>query len=157
MGIPSEPHTNATLRDLLRKRKDILLNRWFQLILDAYEEETSSFLKSQRDRFANPVGFALREATEEIYQSLIENRNIDRRPLEYAMKIMAVQEGNSLSGTRFIHLLKDIVLYALGDSVSGIDFADFGSRIDEIATIAAEMFDYNRARIATLSATSRIR
>jgi hypothetical protein len=157
MGLSLEPHGNASLQDLLRKRRSYFLTRWFQRILDEYEEETASFLKSRHDRFANPVAFALREATEEIYQALVDGRDVDRRPLEYAMKIRAVQESDSLSGIRFVHLLKETVREALGDSVSGKDFADFGSRIDEIAAIASEMFVSNREKIATISAISRMR
>ncbi len=157
MGLSLEPEGNASLQDLLRRRKSYFLNRWFQRILDEYAEETASFLKSQRDRFANPVAFALQEAAVEIYQALVEDRDVDRRPLEYAMKIRAVQGSDSASGIRFIHLLKATVQEALGDSVSGKDLADFGSRIDGIAAIAAAMFVSNRAKIAAISATSRMR
>ncbi len=157
MGLSLESRGNASLQDLLRKRKSDLLNRWFQRILDEYAEETASFLKSRHDRFANPVAFALREAAEEIYQALVYDRDVDRRPLEYAMKIRAVQESDSLSGIRFIHLLKETVRETLGDSISGKDFADFGSRIDEIAAMASEMFAGNRAKIAAISATSGMR
>jgi hypothetical protein len=151
VGISLGSAVKASLQDLLRQRKDFFLNRWFQRILDEYEGETASFLKRRQDRFANPVAYALREATEEIYEALLDDRGVDRGPLEYAIKIKAVQECDPSKGITFIHLLKETVRETLADSVEGKELTDFDSRIDRIASIASEMFVSNRAKIAKLA------
>jgi hypothetical protein len=157
MGLSLGHEANASLRDLLRQQKNCLLERWFQRILDEHAEETASFLKRQADRFANPVAFAFRAAAEEICQALIEDRDVDRNTLEYAMKIKAVQDSDPSRGIRFIHLLKDAVREASMDSVPLKDFEDLDSRIDRIAIIASEMFIKNRAIIEHISSTSSMR
>jgi len=76
VGISLGSRVKASLQDLLRQRNQYLLNRWFQRILDEYEAETASFLKGQKNRFANPVAYALREAIEEIYRAFLDDRDV---------------------------------------------------------------------------------
>ena len=114
-------------------------------------ERRRSFLKQQQDRFANPVAYAFRAATEAIYRALVDDRDVDRGPLEYAIKIKAVQELDPSKGVAFIHLLKDTVRETLAASVPENELADFDSRIDRIASVASEMFLVNRAKIAELA------
>ncbi|MBN1566208.1 MAG: RsbRD N-terminal domain-containing protein [Acidobacteria bacterium] len=144
----------TSLQDLLRQQKESFLNQWFHRILDEYEAKTASFLKGQKDRFANPVAYALREAMEEIFGALMEDRDIDRPTLEYVMKIKAVQESDPAKGIGFIHFLKKIIRDVLAGSVPEKELADFDSRIDGIAGIASEMFINSRKKIAEISSTS---
>ena len=130
------------------------MNQWFQRILNEYEEKTALFLKGQKDRFANPVAYALREAMEEIFQALMEDRSIDRPTLEYAVKIKAVQESDPAKGIGFIHFLKQVIRDAPAGSIPEKELADFDSRIDGIAGIAWEMFIDSRQKIAEMSSTS---
>jgi hypothetical protein len=151
MGISLGRKLDNSLRDLLRHRKDFLLNHWYQRMLDEYAGGTASFLRGQTDRFANPVAFALKAAAEAIYQALINDRDVDRGALEYAIKIKAVQEDDPSKAVAFILLLKETVRDVLGNSVSQDKLADFNARIDQIAFVASEMFILNRAKIAEIA------
>ncbi len=157
MGISLGSRVKISLRDLLRQRKAFLLDRWFELILNEYEGETKSFLRKQQDRFANPVAYALRAAAEAILQALIEDRDVDRAPLAYALKIKAVQENDPLRGIAFVNSLKEVVRKDLADSIPETELTDFYVRIDRISSIARDLFVGDRAKIAELSAikTSR--
>jgi len=157
MGISLGRELETSLHDLLRQRKEFLLNRWYQRALDEYAGETASFLRRQSDRFANPVAFALKAAAEAIYQALIDDNEVDRGVLEYAIKIKAVQENDLSKGVAFILLLKETVREAMGESVPQDKLADFNARIDQIVSVASEMFVLNRARIAEIAGREALR
>jgi hypothetical protein len=163
MGLSLEHAGSASCRNLLRQQKNRILERWFQRFLEEHAEATASFLMKQTDRFENPVAFAFRAAAEDICQALIEDRDVDRNTLEYAMKIKAVQGSDPSSGVHFIRLLKETVREASMDSVDSVDsvpisdFEDLDYRIDRIAVIASEMFMNNRAKIAHISSTGSMR
>jgi len=129
------------------------LSQWFHRMLGEYEAKTASFLGGQKDRFANPVAYALRETLEEILLALMEDRDVDRPTLEYAMKIKAVQGSDPAEGIGFIHILKKIVRDAPAGPVSEKELAYFDSRIDGIAGIAREMFIDSRKKIAEIYST----
>ncbi len=65
-----------TLVDLLSKKKSEILERWRDLVFDSYAPETARFLKSQKDRFANPIAYQLtRGLTGILDVFLLEARN----------------------------------------------------------------------------------
>jgi hypothetical protein len=150
MGISLGPGMQSSLRDLLQQRKDFILNDWFQRILDSYGKETASFLNRQSDRFANPVAYALKMSTEAIYQALIDDHEVDRGALDYAMKLRAVQEKDPVKGIEFIHLLKETVRKRLANAAPEKELAELNSRIDRIASVASELFAANRSKIANM-------
>jgi len=49
-----------TLKELLNKHRSRILARWVGLVFDTYPAETARFLKSEPDRFANPVSYTIR-------------------------------------------------------------------------------------------------
>ncbi len=42
------------LADLLQKEKATVVKKWFDQVLESYPEDTSSFLKSERNPFDKP-------------------------------------------------------------------------------------------------------
>ncbi len=42
--------------DELAEHQDAMVDRWIDSVIDAYPEETATFLKEQPNSFANPVG-----------------------------------------------------------------------------------------------------
>jgi hypothetical protein len=141
----------VSLKDLLQRQKTQILNEWSKRMLEAPADGTSMFLKKKQDRFANPVSHAFHEAMEAIYQALVDDGEVDRGILEYAIKIKAVQGQDSFKGIAFIHQLKDILRKMPDGPMAKNELADLESRIDRIASIASEMFIANRAIIAALA------
>jgi hypothetical protein len=141
----------SLLCDRLRQQQDQNLNDWFQRIANAHSEETAAFLGKQSDRFANPIAHAFREATESIYQALVESCDVDREALEYAIKIKAVQGHDPSEAVAFIHLLKGLLREMPSGGISENEWMRLESRIDQIASIASEMFVANRCKIAQLA------
>ena len=141
----------SLLCNRLRQQQDRILNDWSQRIANGHSEEMAAFLVKQSDRFANPVAYAFREATEAIYQALVDGGDVNREALGYAMKIKAVQGRDPSEGVAFIHLLKDILREISAGFISENELMDLESRIDEIAAVASDMFIANRRKIAELA------
>jgi hypothetical protein len=148
MGLGSEPRNS--LSGLLKQQRSLFVDAWYDRIADRHFAEAASFLRLQPDRFANPAAHAFRAAIEEIYRTLLDGGEVDRHPLEYAVKIRAVQETDPSEGVAFVPLIKDIVREKL-QLVSDSELENFDSRVDRITSIAGEMFMANRRKIAELA------
>jgi hypothetical protein len=144
-----------SLHDRLRQQKEPILKDWFRHIAEDYSKETAAFLIKQPDRFANPVAHVFKEATEAIYQALVDGCDVNRDKLGYAMKIRAVQGRDPSEGVAFIYLLKNIFRKMSEGFVSENELSGLESRIDEIASIASELFIANRGKIAVLAGKSK--
>jgi len=145
---------------MLRQQKSAILHDWLQRIFGSrFEIRDSRFeaLQSQianpesQDRFANPVSYAFRVAAEAICDAVINDRDVDRGSIEYAMKIKAVQGSDASEAISFIQILKAVVRDMLADTAVEQELTAFESRIDGIAAVASEMFLANRSRIAEIA------
>jgi hypothetical protein len=140
-----------SLSGLLRQQRNSLVDDWYDRIADRYFVAAASFLRLQPDRFENPAAYAFRAAIEEIYRALLDDCDVARNPIEYAVKIRAVQEADPSEGVAFVRLIKDIVREKLSPFVSNPELESFYSRVDGITSIAGEMFMANRRKIAELA------
>jgi hypothetical protein len=149
MGLGSEPENS--LSGFLKQRRNLFVDAWYDRIADRHFAEAASFLRLQPDRFANPAAHAFRAAIEEIYRALLDDCDVARHPLEYAVKIRAVQETDPSEGVAFVSFIKDIVREKLSPLVSNRELENFDSRVDRITSIAGEMFMANRRKITELA------
>ena len=80
-------------REIAEFRDDIL-ERWIEGIIEGYPEETAQFLRSQPDRFANPVGASLRDGLAEILDGVLEGTEPSAlvSALDRAIRVRAVQD-----------------------------------------------------------------
>lgn len=145
----------ALMPDLLRARREVLLNDWHNRILNAHEPETATLLRNVPDRFANPVAHAFREAIEAIYRILIGEDDVNVGPVDYAVKIRAVQERDPEKAIQFIAPIRDIVRERFGGRVPDEELRALESRMDWIMVMASEMFAAHRERIASLGRSAR--
>ncbi|MGB8319602.1 MAG: RsbRD N-terminal domain-containing protein, partial [Ignavibacteriaceae bacterium] len=92
------------LKDLLVSRKSAIVNSWIQLIVETYPSKTSGFLKSQKDRFSNPVGYAISNGAEKIFEEIVNQNDIEKvkSSLTDLIKIRAVQNFSPSEATGFI-------------------------------------------------------
>lgn len=141
------------LTELLSEKRPAILNRWFDVIADAYHADTSIFLKNQKDQFANPIGYSLKEGTEAILDALLSGADAEKAAplLDGIIRIRAVQEGPPSRSIVFILLLKGIIREVLGESVHKRSVAEelviLESRIDAIALHAFDSFMKCREKI----------
>ncbi|MBF0506218.1 MAG: RsbRD N-terminal domain-containing protein [Nitrospirae bacterium] len=141
------------LTELLSEKRPAILNRWFDVILETYHADTSIFLKNQKDQFANPIGYTLKQGTEAILDALLSGADAEKAAplLDGIIRIRAVQEGLPSSAIVFILLLKVVIREMLGESahdrsVAG-ELVEFESRIDAVALRAFDSFMKCREKI----------
>jgi hypothetical protein len=142
-----------TLIDLLVQEKSAIVDRWRDLIIRTYPPHTSDFLKRQHDRFCNPVGHAISNVTEKLYQILLDGLSTDRvcEVTDEIIRIRAVQDFSASDAVAFVFLLKKAIRVQLEnelrhDSVA-IELLSFESRIDALALLVFDAYMRCREKI----------
>ncbi len=134
------------LETLLAQKKPAILERWFRLIIETYPPDTARFLLKERDRFANPVGQAISEGIETVFDQLLVGLDQAKTAaaLDGIIRIRAVQDFTASQGVSFVFLLKQVIRQQLTKELSdeGLlrDLMDFEARIDALALIAFEVY-----------------
>ncbi len=139
------------------KRSDIL-DEWFALVVETYPAETSRFLKSQKNQFANPVGRAVRNGVADLFDELV--RGLDPVTagacLDPMIRIRAIQNFTPSEAVGFVFMLKKVLRKLLGretreQNLTG-ELEAFESKIDELALIAFDVYMKCREKIYEIKA-----
>ncbi|UCE79485.1 MAG: RsbRD N-terminal domain-containing protein [Nitrospiraceae bacterium] len=143
-----------TLRDSLSERKENIIEKWFERIIDTYPPDTSRFLKDQKDRFANPVGATISRGLEGIFEEILKDEQDQAKVSKFIdniVRIRAVQNFNPSQAISFIFLLKNIIRDELTVDVLHNHNADellaLESQIDGLALTAFDIFMNCREKI----------
>src|SRR3990172_1057176 len=96
------------LASLLKEHREAILEKWFEQIIATYPEVGSSFLAKQKDRFRNPVGYAITESIGPIYDQVASRMDTDRlrEALDGIIRIRSVQEFTPAEAIGFVFQLK---------------------------------------------------
>ena len=93
--------------DIISARRDAAIQKWTEAVFAMYPFETTGFIRTQRDQFANPVGHATRAAGEQIYDA-VTGRDVDMEKVHASVaaliRIRAVQHADILFGLEVLHL-----------------------------------------------------
>jgi len=144
------------LKDLLKEKKSAITEKWFDAIMETYPTDTSGFLKKQKDMFANPVGNVIAQGSENIFEALIEGKELtESLPfLDDIIRVRAVQEFTPSKAMSFIFLLKKVVREELGKEIRQNQLYDalleFESKIDELALFALDIYAKCREQLNEL-------
>ncbi len=146
------------IESLLAKHKSAVIKKWFNQVVDTYPADTSRFLKSQKDPFANPVGAATREGLEGLVDGLFNKLDLESAEsfLDPIIRIRAVQNFTPSQAVGFILSLKEIFReILLGEAVkTGAvkELLQFESRIDQLALVGFNIYIKCREKIYDLKA-----
>jgi hypothetical protein len=147
------------LRDLLAQQRRQILDRWTGRVLDTYPRETAAFLKKEKDRFRNPVGYTTETALAKIYDALLGDAGEGEleRAVEDIVRMRAVQEFPPSEAIGFGQSLKEIVADAIkaagADRTSGAagdipaDFSEFEARVDRVTLRAVDCYVKCREKV----------
>ncbi len=145
-----------TLRDILIKRRDSLVKKWFELILETYPEDSRDFFRKQKNQFANPLGYNLKEGISGLFEAIVEH-GCDREKaapyLDQILRIRAVQEFSPSVALSFVLDFKKIVRNELPgepDEILAEDLERFDRDMDEMALHAFDIYMKCRERIFEL-------
>lgn len=147
------------LTNLLSEKKDAILKRWFDEILSVYPVQTSNFLKTQKDPFANPVGQTIFHGIEDIFNEILnseaDSKNISSF-LENVIRISAIQEFTASKAMGFIFSLKKAVRDALNKEINeGSLYPELlilDERIDKIALLSFDIYMKSREKLYEIKA-----
>jgi len=141
------------LKDLLSEKKSAIVKRWFEIILESYPTDSSNFFKKQKNRFANPVGYALSQGVEGIFDDLLQEVEPEEVTplLDSIIRIKAVQDFSPSQAISFIFLLKMVIREELGNKISTDrmyeELLAFESKIDDLALLAFDIYMKCREKI----------
>ncbi len=143
---------------LLAKHKSAVVKAWFKKVVDTYPADTSRFLKSQKDPFANPVGAATRKGLEGLMDGLHQELNLESAEsfLDPIIRIRAIQTFTPSQAVGFIPSLKDILRETLLKEAvktgSIQEYLQLESRIDQLLLVAFNIYISCREKVFELKA-----
>ena len=146
------------LKNLLLKKKKPILERWFDLIVETYPPETIQFLKSQKDRFANPVGSTIYQGIEDIFDQFVQESEPEQicTFLDNVIRIRAVQDFNASQALVFIFQLKKVIREELKDEIHKKNLSHellvLESAIDNLALLSFDIYMKCREQVYELKA-----
>ncbi len=151
------------LAELLTQKKTAILKKWFDRVVETYPSDTSKFIKSKKDPFANPVGHTTHQSLKGLLDRLTNELDEDLDPrlaasiLDPMMRIRSVQSFTASRAVSIIFDLKEIVRKMLAKEIENEshvanDLLIFESKVDKAALIAFDCFVACREKIYELKA-----
>lgn len=135
-----------SLKDFLKEKESAIVKNWLESTLASYPQDTAVFLRQKKDRFANPVGHALREGTSAIFKNLLEGfKPDDIGPhLRNIIKIKAIQDFSPSQALSFVLVLKKSIRTELGNKAYrpelNTELVSLDDDIDQIALLAFDIY-----------------
>jgi hypothetical protein len=128
-------------RDIAEHRDEIL-ERWIEDIIDGYPEETARFLRSNVDRFSNPVGAGLHEGLAEILDGVL--RGVDPEEftsaLDRVIRVRAVQEFSPSAAVGFVFDLKSLLWEVAEEHGVEASLKNLDQRIEHVGLCAFDVY-----------------
>jgi hypothetical protein len=144
------------LADLLTQKRSPIVKKWSDVILRTYPEQSQSFLRKQKDRFANPLGRSILEGIESIYDELLGEADSDKLSLflDNIIRVRAVQDFTPSKAVGFIFGLKKIIKEELEGEIlqhgMSDEWAAFESRLDGLALLCFDVYSECRQKISDI-------
>lgn len=146
------------LGKLLEQHESAIVKEWFEMATKTYAPDTSQFLKSQKDIFANPVGNSLLQGLKALYGQL--PKAIDKKALKQILdpiiRIRAVQSFSPSQAVVFIFHLKHILRAKLypklikAQNPEAIEQLDV--KLDQIGLLAFDIYMECREKVYQIRA-----
>lgn len=146
------------LNSLLSDKKASILGKWFDVIIESYPPATSNFLKTQSNRFANPIGSTISKGIEDIFDEVLRGLNKEKTSqfLDNMVRIRAVQDFTPSQAISFIFPLKRIIREELRVEIAEKQLSDeilsLESTIDSLALSAFDIYMKCREKIYEIKA-----
>jgi hypothetical protein len=142
-----------TLAEHLDRKKTAMVKAWVAAAIECYPAETAGFLKSDRGRFHNPVGYTLHQEVAALFEFLMADRPREEAvtPLDRIIGQRAIQDLSPAQALGFIFELKAIIRRELGDLLEDgevrrdLDVID--RAIDRLGMTGFEVYTARRHRI----------
>ena len=144
------------LNSLLLEKRSSIIKKWCDVVLRSYAQESQKFLRTQKDRFANPIGRAIFEGIESIYDELLQEADSNKISLllDNIVRMRAVQEFSPSQAVAFVFGLRKVIREELGNALqqNGVfqEWAAFESRIDGLGLLCFDIYAQCRQKMADI-------
>lgn len=148
----------TSLNELLSEKKQVILERWFDLVLETYPHDTAVFLKKQKDQFANPVGSTIYRGMESVLDLFLNGSEIDTitKSLDEIIRIRAVQDFLPSYALAFVIELKRVVREEIKGEMYTEQLSDelliFERWVDSLLLLSFDIYMKCREKIYDLKA-----
>ena len=130
-------------KETLAEKKSKIVHLWIEGVLASYSADGASFFMKQKDRFANPLGFAAKTGLTAVFEQLIGNKPGQVMPPELSqfIKLRSVQTFTPSAAVGFIYQLKRILIEQLGHAALLEAAGEWFSLEAKIDALALKIFD----------------
>ncbi|MGL1862995.1 MAG: RsbRD N-terminal domain-containing protein [Pseudodesulfovibrio sp.] len=145
-----------TFESVLAERKTELSEKWADLVLQTYPKETQKIWGRQKDRFQNPVGAAIIEATRDLMDLIIDWTDAEKiaQGLDTLIRIRSVQDFTPSQAISFVFLLKKLLRDEFFKDMKADgtldDLLRFEAKIDNMALMSFDIYSKGREQIFRL-------
>ena len=118
-GTLSAIRAGTALYSLLLPKRDAMAARWIEIVHGTYPFDTIGFLRTRKDRFANPVGYRTEEAARALMDVLFSEQPDEdalRNAVDEIIRVRAVQDFAPETAVGVFFALKDIVRQVVEES-----------------------------------------
>ena len=145
-----------TFESQLAERKSELAEKWADLVLKTYPKETQKVWGRQKDRFQNPVGAAIIEATRDLFGQMLdwEDAGAMAQSLDKLIRIRSVQDFSPSQAINFVFLLKKLLRDEFFKDLKAEgrleDLLRFEAKVDNLAMMSFDIYTKSREMIYRL-------
>lgn len=148
----------GSLSELLSEKKQAILEKWFDSVLETYPHDTAKFLKRQKDQFANPVGSTIYKGMSCLLDLIVNSAdaNAVTKSLDEIIRIRAIQDFTPSHALAFVIDLKRIVREEIEGETCKEQLIDellaFERRVDSLLLLSFDIYMKCREKIYELKA-----
>jgi hypothetical protein len=146
-----------TLKDLLAAKKEEILQRWLNRILEDYPPDTQTFFRQNKSPYSNPIGFTLLKGMQGVIDQISRPLSAEeaRSILEPVMKVRAVENLPHCQKEKFILPLGEIVSEIVReekrkDLISDQGWIELNSRIRWLVLLSMDLYSECREKVNRL-------
>ena len=141
------------LTNLLTQKKSEIVGQWIKLLYDSFPAQTAIFLKKEKDKFDNPMGFQIARGLNAVFAALIQEMETEQllAALDEVIRIRALQDCSPSLALSFIFLLKNVVREVLAEDFEKqnlmAELMELDSRIDGLALLGFDVYTQRREKL----------
>lgn len=145
-----------SLENCFREQRKLVVDAWIASVYASYPLDTSGFLRTRKDQFANPVGHLTSQAAPLLYDSVAGfDVAMDEigNALDEFVRLRAVQTFTPTEAVGVIYLLKPLLRkHILPEAEKGLlaEYLEAESRIDTLALLMFDRYALDREKIHSM-------
>lgn len=144
-------------KETLAQKKSAIIQKWIEIVLADYSADGASFFMKEKDRFANPLGFAAKSGLTAVFDQLIGEKPGQEIPsgLRQFVTLRSVQQFSPSAALSFVYQLKSILVAQMGQEVllsACAEWFALEARIDALALKVFDLYMEDRERLYQVKA-----